>query len=310
MEFNGSQQKTENDCLKNLITYFAYTVANLTEVKLDKLIYIAHLYHYSNYGELLTKTRFFGFSYGPHAPLIRSTLKKQLENRSLFLTESRTSSDPVYSNPCLIIKTSEHNVKNLSCLCLNTLREVVEDWGGEPISWTLIQPYRDLKYVLSLPQRVQIHRFVEEPEKTMFQHHAYSEWSLVSINEVAEIYLALSGELPDKIPSQGYLGFNLQNALYAFDNLQDKNKGDTEKYPTEIDKAAQLTDSLLKSMSFRSYSSRVALKTGMFFLKKLGYSFDGDALEEHWPDGNSHKILMKWFSRVSVKVNTKQKSYL
>jgi hypothetical protein len=322
MELNGSQQKTENDCLKNLITHFACTVAHLQEVKLDKLIYIAHLYHYSNYGELLTKTRFFGLSYGPHAPLIRSTLKKQLENKSLYLTESRTSPDQVFSNPCLIIKTSEDNVNNLSGPCLNTLREVVEDWGDkpyrqildyttrtipylstcyrDPISWTLLQPYLDLKYALSLPQRVQIHRFVEEPEKAMLQKHVNNKWGPVSINEVAEIFLALSGELPDKIPSRGYLGFNLQAALCAFDKLRDKNEGGTEKYPTEIDKATQLTVSLLNSMSFRSYSSRVALKTGMLFLTKLGYSFDGDALETHWPEGNSHKILKKWFSRVSV----------
>ena len=144
----------------------------------------------------------------------------------------------------------------------------------------------------------------------MLKHHANSGWSPVSINEVAEIYLALSGELPDKIPSRGYLGFNLQTALYAFEKLQDKNEDDTEKYPTEIDKAAKLTVSLLNSLSFRSYSSRVALKTGMLFLNKLGYSFYGDALETHWPDGNSLKILKKWFGRVSVKVDTRQKSSL
>ncbi len=327
MESNGSQNNNKNDRLKDLITYFARMVAHLPEVKLDKLIYISQLYHYSNSGELLTKTRFFGLSYGPHAPLIRSTLKKQLDNKSLYLTESRTSSDPVYSNPCLIIKSSEQNDKNLSCLCLNTLREVVEDWGDkpyehildytartipylstfyrEPISWSLIQPYRDLKYALSLPQRVQIHRFVEEPEKARFQHHTYSDWCPVSINEVVEIYLALCGQLPDKIPSQGYLGFNLQNVLYAFDKLRNKNQHATGKYPTEIDRAAQLTTSLLNHMSFKSYSSRVALKTGMLFLKKLCYSFGGDVLEYHWPDGNSHKILKKWFSRVSVKVDTK-----
>jgi hypothetical protein len=327
MESNGSQNNSENDRFKSLITYFARTVAHLTEVKLDKLIYITQLYHYSNSGELLTKTRFFGLSYGPHAPLIRSTLKKQLENKSIYLTESRTSSDPVYSNPCQIIKSSEQNDKNLSRLCLNTLREVVEDWGDkpyehildyttrtipylstcyrEPISWTLIPPYRDLKCALSLPQRVQIHRFVEEPEKAMFQHHTYSDWCPVSINEVVEIYLALCGQLPDKTPSQRYLGFNLQTILYAFDKLRNKNEGGTEKYPIEIDRAAQLTNSLLNFMSFKSYSSRVALKTGMLFLKKFGYSFDGDVLEYHWPDGNSQKILNKWFSRVSVKIDTK-----
>ena len=330
MKFNCSQHNKGNENLEDLISYFARTVAHLPEVKLDKLIYIAQLYHYSNYGELLTNTRFFSLSYGPHAPLIRAALKKQLEKKSIYLTESRTSPDPVYSNPCLIIKSSEQNDKNLSPLCLNTLSEVVEDWGDkpyeqildyatrsipylstcyrEPIDWTLMRRYIDVKYALSLPQRVQIHKFVQEPEEVMFQHYARSEFCPVSINEVAEIYLALCGEFPDKIPSQQYLGFNLQTVHYAFHELRDKDEDGIEKYPTEIDKAAQLTHSLINSMSFRSYSSRVALKTGMLYLKKLGYSFEGDALEHSWPYGNSHKIIKEWFSRVGAKLESKQKN--
>jgi hypothetical protein len=50
MEFSGRRNQ-ENDSLKDFITYFAGTVEYLPEVKLDKLIYIAQLYHYSNYGE-------------------------------------------------------------------------------------------------------------------------------------------------------------------------------------------------------------------------------------------------------------------
>ena len=328
MGFNSSQHN--HDTLKDLILYFAGAVAYLPEVKLDKLIYIAHLYHYSTYGELLTKTRFFSLSYGPHAPLIRSTLKRQLQDKSIYLTESRTSTDPVYSNPCLIINAYKQEDKNLSGICLETLREVIKDWGNrpyeqildytartipflstcyrEPIDWTLIQPECDFKQALSLSQRTQIHRFVEEPEKALIQNHASNERCPVSIHEVAEIYLALCGELPDKIPSQDYLGFHLQTVLYAIDKLRERDKGGTEKYPAEIDRAAQLTETLLNSMSFRSYSSRVALETGMFYLKKTGYSFRGDILEDHWPDGNSLEILREWFRRVSVKVDTLKKS--
>ena len=53
-------------------------------------------------------------------------------------------------------------------------------------------------------------------------------------------------------------------------------------------------------MSFRGYSSRVALKTGMLYLKKSGYTFDRDVLEVNWPDGHSYEILKKWFRSVSV----------
>ncbi len=324
--FKGSQHSDKKDRLKDLITYFARAVAHVQEVKLGKLIYIAQLYHYSNFGELLTETRFFSLGYGPHAPLIRSTLKKQLEDSALYLTESRTSKDPVYSNPCMIIKASEQNDENLSHRCLNTLKEVVEDWGNKPyehildyttrtiphlstyyresIDWTSIRPHRDLRYALSLPQRDRIHKFVDEPEKATYQHHSSGECCPVSVNEVAEIYLALCGERPDKMPSQEYLGFNLQTVLYAFDKLRDKNERGLEKSPIEIDKAAQLTHSLLNSMSFMSYSSRVALITGMLYLTKLDYSFDGDVLENHWPDGNSQKTLKEWFSRVSVRLGT------
>lgn len=322
MGFNGSQYK-KNDVLTDLVIYFAYTVAHLPEVKLDKLIYIANLHHYSNHGELLTKTRYFSLSYGPHAPLIRSVLKKQLEEKSVYLMESRTSSDPVYSNPCLIIKADGHNGRKLPCLWLDTLKEVVETWGDKPyehildyttrtipylstdyrgvIDWTLIRPYQELKYALSLSKRLQIHNFVEGPEKVMFQQRPRSEWCLLSINEVAEIYLALRGDLPDKPPSQGSLGFKFQAVLHAFDKLRDNKEGGADKYQTEIEKAALLADLLLNSMSFRGYSSRVALITGLYFLKKSGFSFDEGVLENHWPDGDSYEILKEWFSRVGNK---------
>ena len=61
-------------------------------------------------------------------------------------------------------------------------------------------------------------------------------------------------------------------------------------------------------MSFRGYSRRVALKTGMLYLKKSGYTFDRDVLEVNWPDGHSYKILKKWFSNVSLGLGKKEKS--
>jgi hypothetical protein len=228
----------------------------------------------------------------------------------------------------LIIKAREHNENNLSTLSLKTLELVKEDWGNkyyedildyttrtipylstryrEPIVWNLIRPYGDLKYALSFSERVQIHKFVEEYENTTFKLHTYGNLCPVSINEVAEIYLALCGELPDKAPSQSAIGFNLQTVLSAFDKLRDKNKNGIMKSFTEIDSAVLLTDLLLNSLSFRSYSIRVALITGLLFLTKLGYSFIGDVLEDNWPDGNSHEILKEWFNKVSIKVDPRQ----
>ncbi len=82
------------------------------------------------------------------------------------------------------------------------------------------------------------------------------------------------------------------------------NKRRTQEYPTDIDKAAQLTDSLLDSICFRHHSGRVALQTGMLFLKRCGYSFNGDVLEESWPQGNDYKRIREWFGTVSTKVDT------
>ncbi len=326
MEFDRAQHENEKDTLNHLITYLACTVPHLPEVKLQKLIYIAQLYHYADYGKLLTGTRFFSLSYGPHAPTIRFAIKHQLENNAISLEESRTSTDPIYSNVCMIIKSRERKENKLSTPCLNTVREVVEDWGDksfedildyttrtipflsttyrEHIDLTMIQPSRGLKRALSLPERVQIHQFMEAPEDTVGQGIAHGDSCPVSINEVAEIYLALCGDLPENIPSREHFGFNAQAVVAALAIADDSNEDGSAKYPTHTDKAAQLTNSLLDSICFKHYSGRVALKTGMLFLKRSGYSFNGDVLEESWPQGNDYERIREWFHRVSVKAGT------
>jgi hypothetical protein len=326
MESHRSKDKRRNEALNDLIAFFAGTVTHLPEVKLDKLIYIAHLYHYANYGELLTNTRFFSLSFGPHAPIIRSATKRLVQSKSITLMDSRTSSDPVYSNPCWILRGEGPREENLSSPCLKTLREVMVDWGDrpyedivdyttrtipylstpyrEPIDWTLSRPFRELKQALSYRERVCIHHFVEEPEKSVQHSNACRKGEPVSISEVAEIYLAVCGEHPDKIPSREYLGFDLQSVLHALDQVEKKRVGGSNKHPAEIEKAAEITDSIMMSLSFRSFSARVALKTGMFYLRKRGYCFDGDVLEEHWPESNSHETILEWYGRMSVKVDT------
>jgi len=322
MELNSPQLEDEQDVLRHLITYLACRVPHLPEVKLQKLIYIAHLYHYSSYGKLLTKTRFFSLSYGPHAPTIRFTIKEQLECSAIYLEESRTSSDPVYSNVCMIIKSREFKEKELPGSYLNTIEEVVERWGNrsfedildytirtipclsttyrEHIDLSMIQPSNELNRALSLEERVQIHKFMEAPDQPVGEKTADSESCPVSIHEVAEIYLALCGDVPDRIPSREHFGFNAQAVIEAFSTINDTSKGDT----TDIDKAALIAGSLLDSICFKHYSGRVALKTGILFLKRSGYSFNGDVLEESWPEGNDHKSIRKWFGGICNKVDS------
>ena len=318
-----AQHKQERDTLRDIVTYFGCTIPHLPEVKLDKLIYIAHLYHYSNYGELLTGTRFFSLSYGPHAPAIRFTVGEQLERDAIYLERSRTSTDPTYSNPVMIIRSCASKVSKLPPSCLNTLREVVEDWGEknftdilhyttrtipflstsfrEQIDLTAIDRFQGLKHALSLPQRVRIHRFVEANDARVDQDMSYSESCQASINEVAEIYLALRGDLPEEIPSREYLGFDAQAVLEAFVSVSDRNKERTDKQSSHINNAAQVTYSLINSMSFKHYSARVALNTGILLLKRSGYAFGRDTLEENWPPGTDYKTLREWFKSVSVK---------
>lgn len=305
--------------LQDVITYFACTVPHLQEVKLDKLIYIAQLHHYTAYGELLTANRFFSMSFGPHAPTIRATVKKQIEQRILFWEEASTSSDPVYSNPCLIIKACEAKETGMAAPCLKTLQEVVAQWADtpydaildytartlpylatyyrDPIDFSAVRPFRDLGQVLPMPQRKQIHEFVEAPDTPV------AAGSLpLKIHDIVEIYLALCGGQPDRIPPRRSLGFNLEAVFLAVAEMHAAPKTGGNCASTAFDRAARLTRALLDSMSFKSYSGRVALIAGMLFLTKAGYAFGGDVLEAHWPEVLSPSALCGWFKRVSVKV--------
>ncbi len=309
--------------MKHIITHFACTVPHLLEVKLDKLIYIAHLYHYSNHGELLTDIRFFSLSYGPHAPIIRSIISELTEKGVIALMDSRTSTDPVYSNPCKIIKAKDHHKDKLPIPWQNTLTRVEEEWGNKSfedildyttrtipflstpyrmqIDWKTIPLFDGLKRILSLDQRAQVHRFIdqpmERPERPGLVGGYVNESDPVSVNEIAEIYLALQGNLPEKIPSQDTLGFDAQDVVSAVRTLTGKH----EKHLTVIDKAAHLTSFLINSMSFKSYSGRVAIMTGILLLKRSGYSIDGDLLEESWPKGNDFDSVREWFGKVSIE---------
>ena len=312
------------DILKNLIDYFASTVPHLQDVKLNKLIYMAHLYHYAEHGRLLTKTRFFSLGYGPHAPAIRSALKDQLESNVVYLEESRTSTDPVYSNPCLIIKSSRQGHPYLPEAYANTIEEVVENCSEKDFQWILdyttrtfpylattyrehidfrtIEPSPALRQVLPLPQRVRLHRFVKTPEDVQDERFNYGDPGTVSASEVTEIYLALCGDLPDKIPDRDHLGFNPRAVVKAIHSAKNDMPDPVEESITNIDRAARLAYALVDSISFKNYSGRVALKSGMLFLKKNGHHFNGDVLEKSWPQSYFYTTLREWFQAINTPV--------
>jgi hypothetical protein len=168
----------------------------------------------------------------------------------------------------------------------------------------MTQPVRGLKAALSLPQRIQIHKFIERPDEAVVDDTAHYESCRVSMNEVTEIYLALRGDLPEKLPFREHFGFDAAAVIDALDSADGKNRIPRDQYPADINEAARLADALLDSICFKHYSGRVALKTGMLSLKRAGYAFHGDALEETWPEGNDYRRIREWFGRVSVKVGT------
>jgi hypothetical protein len=330
MAWNHLQKSRPNGNLDALITFFASTVAHLPEVKLDKLIYIAHLYHYATVGELLTPIRFFSLAFGPHAPTIRIAVKALLGGQAISMAASRTSSDPVYSNPCLIVKAGAPMAAGLASSQLRSLQEVLQEWGDqpyerildfttrtvpylstpyrEPIDWAASPPCRELKRTLSLAQRAAIHQFVGQPQAP-FEYSEFSRQAgLLSVSEVAEIYLALAGGRPESLPDREHLGFDRQTVSRALTGSGEKRRSEPNEYPDEIDEAAQIADALFSGLCFRNLSARVALTAGMLFLKKRGYVFDGDVLESQWPPGHSHQIFQEWFWKVGVKVDTAPKS--
>lgn len=327
IENNHNKLYEEKNILNNMITYFALAVPHLQEVKLNKLIYIAHLYHYSRYGKLLTHTRFFSLSYGPHAPAIRSVLKEQLEGNAVYFEESQTSDDPVYANPCLILKSSLRRRQKFPALCFNTIEEVVEDWGDknfqcvldyttrtfpylattyrENIDFSIIEPADALRFALPLTQRLKLHRFVWAPEEVQADNFTFGEALTVSMSELTEIYLALCGDLPDKIPSRENLGFNHQAVMNAI-RFSDIYIPDPKmEHENILDQASKLTHALIDSMSFKGYSSRVALIAGMLFLKKKGYQFASDVLEKSWPKSYLLSTIREWFYEIEVRIAPK-----
>lgn len=314
------------EILTNLIDYFASTVPHLQDVKLNKLIYIAHLYHYAEHGKLLTNTRFFSLSYGPHAPAIRAALEDQLADNVICLKESRTSTDPVYSNPCLIIKSCRQRNPCLPGAYVNTIEEVVENWSGKDFRWILdyttrtfpylsttyrehidfrnIEPSPALRQVLPLAQRVWLHRFVKTPEDVLNEMFNYGDPRVLSTSEIGEIYLALCGDPPDKIPDKDHLGFN-SRALVKAINLAKNNLADSaDTSEKDIDRAARLAHTIIDSMSFKTYSGRVALISGMLFLKKNGHHFYGDVMEKSWPQSYFYTTLRDWFQEINNPIVT------
>ena len=321
MQLNHTLDKKDRDSLKDLITFFGFRVPHLQMVKVDKMIYIAQLYHYSRYGELMTNVPFLSLSRGPHSPVIKTLMEELIGSGVIYIERNRSEIES--ANPCLLIKCDTPSTEKLSNTCLNTLEEVLKEWGKEKfgkvldyfartipfistpykevINFRNIPPFAGLKESLPLRQRTSIHRFVQSPcvaagDESDWDHGA----TPVSVHEVAEIYLCLCGTGTRGILSPEYRGFDVREVLEILEALDMTHGNDPKVKETDIRKAAECTRLFARSGCFRHENEKVALQVGMFFLKKRGYSLDHRFLETNSFKGNGYEETRAWFERITT----------
>ena len=130
---------------------------------------------------------------------------------------------------------------------------------------------------------------------------------MLSASEIAEIYLALCGDPPDKIPYKDHLGFNSRAVVKAISSAKNNTPDPAEKSVTNIDRAASLAHTIIDSMSFKTFSGRVALISGILFLSKNGYRFNENVMEESWPQSYFYPVLRDWFQTINNPIATQNK---
>lgn len=325
MCINHGLKRKEKDRLKDLITYFGSTVPHLQMVKVDKMIYIAQLYHYSTHGRLITNVPFLSLSRGPHSPDIRAVMEDLLERNIIYIEQDRSEIDT--TNPCLLIKCDNPSTDHLPASCLNTLGQVLQDWGKkkfgpvldyitrtipfistpykERIDFRKIRPRPGLKEVLALPHRIGIHRVVQSPGEVTGNEIDWGPDPFhVSIHEVAEVYLCLCGTAPRGILFRERLGFDARAVLEVLDHLEAGNRDVPDQEGTDINRAARLTELLVSSNCFGHKNKGVALQTGLLFLKKRGFSLDEGLLKTISPKGYWYEEIKESFQRIGARVGS------
>jgi hypothetical protein len=318
-------KREERDRLQDLITYFGSRVPHLQMVKVDKMVYIAQLYHYSAYGELITGVPFISLSRGPHAPDIRSIMEELLARNIIYIEQNRSEIES--ANPCLLIKCDDTGTGHLPDRCLNTLQNVIEDWGQkkfgkvldyltrtvpflstpykEPIDFRKSPPSHQVKEVLPLSRRTHIHRFIHSPGEVVWnKNDSARDAAGVSLIEVAEIYLCLCGTVPQGIVSREHLGFDIRTvsaALAVPDEIGVQGSG-REDTDLDLSRAARLTESLAHARCFNHENEKVAFWAGMFFLKKRGYPLDKGFQEGIFPKLYEYEAIKAYFGGISGTV--------
>lgn len=122
-------KKKPRGLLQNIITYISFKARPLSASKLTKLVYLADVYHYENFGKRLTRVPFMHYYYGAWAPDIGEVLEK-LSDAGIIKEETvETSKGTLASVPKPAVrKTTVH----LSETAFESLDKVLEQWGSSP----------------------------------------------------------------------------------------------------------------------------------------------------------------------------------
>lgn len=173
----------EHDILQNLIVYLAFKVPSLSEAKLNKLIFLADFYHYTKHGKRITNVPFLHYNYGPWSSVVARAAMENDGNQ--IRLENVTT--PKKGEILLIKANVDKTQVNLSKEYLDTLKEVIKDWGekslpeivdyvkrttlftstpfGAVIDFEAITPSKESREILSASEEKSLDSFIRRHKK-------------------------------------------------------------------------------------------------------------------------------------------------
>jgi len=118
------------DDLRNIITYFAYKVPNLSKTKLIKLIYLADLEFYKRFRSTITDISFINYHYGPWNPEIEEFVERECGSTISLEIVQKKSGEIIKINKPKLKETTYDSQRREFWI---SLTEVVKHWGSKPL---------------------------------------------------------------------------------------------------------------------------------------------------------------------------------
>jgi len=137
-----------DDWLESLILYLLYHAPyRQSAVKLQKLLYLCDLLHYTKYGHPLTRVPFKSYFYGPYSDIIEEKVRELEEKEILKYKEVITPKGYTARVPTPLSKRVF--LKKLPEEAKETMKEVVRRWGDKPPSEITAYVKSTLPYLLA-----------------------------------------------------------------------------------------------------------------------------------------------------------------